>query len=49
MTYDPSPFHNGLYVTVAALALILLLLAWWNGHPEKRPTAKDLVEIKTES
>jgi len=34
--YDPKPFQTGLYLAALANAILLLLMAYWNGTPKKR-------------
>ncbi len=33
--YDPEPFQTGLYLSAIANAILLLLMAYWNGTPKK--------------
>ena len=33
--YDPKPFQTGLYLAALANAILLLLMAYWNGTPKK--------------
>jgi len=46
--YDPKPFQTGLYLAALANAILLLLMAYWNGTPKKRARGrleKEVVRI----
>lgn len=44
-TYHAASFLSGLIVTSITLGALLILLLWWNGHPDKRAPDVDVVEM----
>lgn len=46
-TYDSWPFRLGLWMTAASLAILLLLLIWWTGAPQRPRRDTEIVDLSS--